>query len=181
MSLPIAQISLVDLDEDNPYFDLQNDLFSSYQARLNVNANYPRVPTFLSDNHRQSPSNLTSFSPWQPSHALISLDHRFQTKILYIFLCVPCSHCSILMFPSQAKWASRDLNINYDLCQAFSNLSLTEHPNKERYIAVYASFALSDVQKIQIDLHTTGILLAHLVSQKISVLYKFTLEHYVPY
>ncbi|CAG8606622.1 1713_t:CDS:1, partial [Scutellospora calospora] len=44
-----------------------------------------------------------------------------------------------LIFPVQAKCISYDINLEYDLCRAFSYLSLTEHPNKESYIAVYTS------------------------------------------
>ncbi|CAG8842161.1 28812_t:CDS:2, partial [Gigaspora margarita] len=43
------------------------------------------------------------------------------------------------MFPVQAKWVVCEINIDYDLCQAFSHLPLIEHPNKENYIAVYSS------------------------------------------
>ncbi|CAG8447118.1 15142_t:CDS:2 [Dentiscutata erythropus] len=136
----VTQISVVDLDEDDPYYDLSNDIFSGYQTRININANHPRAPilthTFLSENQHQSTSNLTSFPPWQPSPSLISLNHRFQTEILYMFPCVPCSHCSILMFSAQAKWVLHDINVEYKLCQAFPHLSLTEHPNKEGYIAI---------------------------------------------
>ncbi|CAG8850077.1 13350_t:CDS:1, partial [Racocetra persica] len=43
------------------------------------------------------------------------------------------------MFPVQARWLSHDNNMEYDLCRTFSHLPLTEHPNKEGYIAVYNS------------------------------------------
>ncbi|CAG8795777.1 594_t:CDS:1, partial [Dentiscutata erythropus] len=75
----------------------------------------------------------------QPSHSLLSLHNRFQTEILYMFPCVPCSHCSVLMFPVQARWVSRNVSMEYDLCRAFPYLSLTEYPNKENYIAVCSS------------------------------------------
>ncbi|CAG8710848.1 36656_t:CDS:1, partial [Racocetra persica] len=132
MSLPITHLSIVDLDENDPYYYLCNDVLLEYQTRINVNFNHPRAPTFLTENQDQLLSELTSFS----ALPLISLNHRFQTEILYMFPCVPCSHCSILMFPVQARWLSHDNNMEYDLCKAFSHLSLTEHPNKEGYIAV---------------------------------------------
>ncbi|CAG8606879.1 806_t:CDS:2, partial [Scutellospora calospora] len=104
------------------YYDLWDNVFLDHQARINVNANHPRAPAFLSEHQDQLSSNLISFPPWQPSFPLISLSHQFQTEILYMFPCV-----------------SRDINLEYDLCRAFPYLSLTEHPNKEGYIAVCTS------------------------------------------
>ncbi|CAG8675456.1 40768_t:CDS:2 [Gigaspora margarita] len=125
--------------EENPYHDLRNDDPLFQQFRINVNANHPRAPTIVPENQHQLISNLTAFLPCQPSDPLISLNHQFQTEILYMFPCVPCSHCSILMFPAQAKWVLHDISMEYDLCRAFPHLSLTEHPNKENYIAVCTS------------------------------------------
>ena len=53
-----------------------------------------------------------------------------------MFQCVPCSHGSILMFPTQAKRIPYDINTEYDLCQTFSHLSLTKHSAKEEHIAI---------------------------------------------
>ncbi|CAG8851228.1 19130_t:CDS:1, partial [Gigaspora margarita] len=92
----------------------------------------------LSANQYQLASNLT-FPLWQPFHSLVSLNNQFQNEILYMFPCVSCSHCSILMFPVQAKWVVHKINIDYDLCRAFPHLSLIENPNKENYIAVCSS------------------------------------------
>ncbi|CAG8803675.1 37861_t:CDS:2, partial [Gigaspora margarita] len=39
----------------------------------------------------------------------------------------------------QDPWVPHDTNIVYDLCRAFPYLSLTEHPNKEDYIARWLS------------------------------------------
>ncbi|CAG8804030.1 201_t:CDS:2, partial [Racocetra fulgida] len=102
------QITIVDLDENDTYHDLCNDVLMGYQVRLNVNANHPRAPTLaISEFQHQSTSDLISFPPWQPS---------------------------LLMFPAQAKWIPRDINAEYDLCQAFPYLSLTEHPTREASI-----------------------------------------------
>src|SRR5260364_413777 len=117
-------------------------IFSGYQVRVNVNMNHPRAPTLaptLSEDQNQSVSNLSSFPPWQPSRSLAALNHRFQTEILYMFPCVPCSHCSILMFPAQAKWVPHANDTEYSLNQAFPHLSLVEHPTKEGYIAICPS------------------------------------------
>ncbi|CAG8457380.1 18047_t:CDS:2 [Racocetra fulgida] len=67
MSFSITQLTIIDLDEDNSYFDLCNDIFLAPTLIL----------TSLSENQHQSTSNLTSFPPWQPSYSLISLSHRF--------------------------------------------------------------------------------------------------------
>ncbi|CAG8468433.1 386_t:CDS:2 [Racocetra fulgida] len=87
----------------------------------------------------QSDSTPTSFPPWQPSRALSHLNNCFQKEILYMFPCVPCSHCSILMLPNQAMWVEFNINESYDLLRAFPLLSLTKHPSKMNHVAVYAS------------------------------------------
>ncbi|CAG8823686.1 21267_t:CDS:1 [Gigaspora margarita] len=102
--------------------------------------NHPQAPTLVSasllDNQYQLASNFTSFPLWQPSSSLISLNHRFQTEILYMFPYVPCSNCSILMFPAQTKWIPYNINKEYNLCQTFPHLSLTKYPAKEEHIAI---------------------------------------------
>ncbi|CAG8461907.1 21803_t:CDS:2 [Dentiscutata erythropus] len=150
MSLPVNQISIIDLDENNSYHDLCNDIFSGYQVRLDINANHPRAPTLASAFSLEIPHqpifNLPSFPPWQPSCSLISLNHRFQTELLYMFPCVPYSHCLILMYPFQARWVSHDINIDYDLSRAFPHLSLTKHSAKEEYIAQQIDKIINNMQ-----------------------------------
>ncbi|CAG8509436.1 8060_t:CDS:2 [Gigaspora margarita] len=54
MSFQINQISIINLDENDPYHDLSNNILSGYQVRLDVNMNHPQAPTlesiFLPDN-----------------------------------------------------------------------------------------------------------------------------------
>ncbi|CAG8776988.1 24638_t:CDS:2, partial [Cetraspora pellucida] len=128
MSLPIIQITIENLNDGDLYNELNNDFLSSYQAQLDVNADHPQAPNLVPVMRQQQ--NL------QPSCSLNSLNDHFQNKILYLFLCVPCSHCSILMFPTQAKWIPHDINITYGLYQAFLHLSHTEHSNKDGYVAI---------------------------------------------
>ncbi|CAG8535392.1 511_t:CDS:2 [Racocetra fulgida] len=64
MSLPVTHLSIVDLDENDPYYNLYNDVLLEYQT----------PPTFLTENQDQLLFDLNSLSPWQPSLPLISLN-----------------------------------------------------------------------------------------------------------
>ncbi|CAG8745415.1 35601_t:CDS:1 [Gigaspora margarita] len=85
MSLPITLITITDLDESDPYYDLWNNVLSGYQTHVNINTNHLQAPTLLLQNHYQSIFNITSFTPWQPFHSLISLNQHFQTEIYIYF------------------------------------------------------------------------------------------------
>src|SRR6266508_3377234 len=88
-------------------------------------------------NHSRAPSQLNSnFIYWRPSKQLQSLQKRFDDKILIQFPSVPCAFCSILMFPTNAKWIQKEENRVYPLTLVFSNEQPVEHINDSSKIAV---------------------------------------------
>ncbi|CAG8467906.1 7056_t:CDS:2 [Scutellospora calospora] len=59
MSLQVTQLSIVDLDENDPYYDLYNDIFLDYQTHINVNANHPAFPHLLLTEHPNKEGYIT--------------------------------------------------------------------------------------------------------------------------
>src|SRR6266542_6770964 len=55
------------------------------------------------------------------------------------FPSVPCSFCSILMFPTNAKWIQKEDNRIYPLTLVFSDEELVQHINDSSKIAVCCS------------------------------------------
>src|SRR5919206_4237301 len=68
-----------------------------------------------------------NFDYWRPNKQLLLLQKNFNEKILIQFPSVPCSFCSILMFPTNAKWISKENNRIYPLTLTFPNEQPVEH------------------------------------------------------
>src|SRR2546430_4381647 len=79
--------------------------------------------------------NLNSIY-WRPSKQLQSLQKRFDEKILIQFPSVPCSFCSILMYPTNAKWIQKEEDRIYPLTLVFPDEQPVEHTNDSSKIAV---------------------------------------------
>ena len=52
------------------------------------------------------------------------------------FPCVPCSHCSRLLYPQSVKWVTRNDNVTYPLEMSLPEISLTVNLRNPTKIAV---------------------------------------------
>ncbi|GES98086.1 DNA helicase Pif1, ATP-dependent [Rhizophagus clarus] len=104
--------------------------FTSSTNLQNVNSNHQRAPPnpYISTNFLSTSVNLP-FSPWRPSKKLFNLYNKFQDQILYQYPCIPCSYCSKLMYPSEARWVHYDPTFLYPLEESFPSTLLQFHPN----------------------------------------------------
>src|SRR2546429_6299829 len=131
MAVQFVNYFLDDFDTEEANNEHEDLLWNSAELQRNQNSNHSRAPNI---NHQ------TSFQPtflhWRPNKKLQLLQDRFDKKILMQFPSVPCSFCSILMFPINAKWILKENNRIYPLTLIFSDEEPVEHPNDSSKIAV---------------------------------------------
>ncbi len=111
-------------------------IWNSVELYQIQNLNHSRAPSQLNINQQENFQLNSNFIYWRPSKQLQSLQKRFDDKILIQFPSVPCAFCSILMFPTNAKWIQKEENRVYPLTLVFPNEQPVEHINDSSKIAV---------------------------------------------
>src|SRR5687768_3826331 len=110
MAIQFINYSLDDFNTNQINIENENSIWSSVELRHNQNLNHSRIPQINYE---------VSFQPttlhWRPSKELQLLQNRFNEKILMQFPSVPCSFCSMLMFPTNAKWIQKEDDRIYPL------------------------------------------------------------------
>src|SRR5687767_10395835 len=135
MSYHIFTHNLDHIESNYETFD--STFLSSTENIRSSNSNHPRAPTniYTSINFAFQSNNLL-LNPWRPSNKLLKLHDKFQTTILYQFPCVPCSYCSKLMYPAEARWIIYNPLLIYPLQRFFPDTPLQFHPNSITSIRV---------------------------------------------
>ncbi|CAB4438024.1 unnamed protein product [Rhizophagus irregularis] len=134
MSIQFINYFLDDFNDEQINSENEDSIWNSAELQCIQNLNHQRAP-----NINYQISFHPTFLHWRPSKKLQSLQNRFNEKILMQFPSVPCSFCSILMFPTNAKWIQKDDNIIYPLILIFPDEELIEHINDSSKIAVCSS------------------------------------------
>jgi hypothetical protein len=134
MANQFVNYSLDDFNNDQTDSEDQDSFWNSAELQRNQNLNHSRAP-----NINYHLSFHPTFLYWRPNKKLQSLQDRFNEKILMQFPSVPCSFCSILMFPTNAKWIQKDDNRTYPLTLIFPDEEPVEHINDPSKIAVCSS------------------------------------------
>ncbi len=116
---------------ESNYKTFDATFLSSTENICLVNSNHPRAPTniYTSTSSALQSENLT-LNSWRPPRKLLNLHKKFQEIILYQFSCIPCSYCSRLMYPTEARWTLYDPSLIYPLQESFPNIPLQFHPNE---------------------------------------------------
>src|SRR5436190_20656938 len=115
----------------------EGSIWNSAELRRNQNLNHSRTPNINQQTIIQS--NTFQFLYWRPSTKLQLLQKKFNENILLQFPSVPCSFCSILMYPTNAKWIKKETNRTYPLTLAFPDKKPVEHINDSSKIAICSS------------------------------------------
>src|SRR5437764_12893193 len=127
MSFQFKNYFLDDFNTEQINTENERSIWNSTELCQNQNLNHSRAPPNI--NHESNfPSNF-SFMYWRPSKQLQLLQKNFDEKILIQFPSVPCSFCSIFMFPTNAKWIQKEENKIYPITLAFPNEQPVEHVN----------------------------------------------------
>ncbi len=134
MAIQFVNYSLDDFNTEQVSIENGNSIWNSVELYLDQNSNHSRMPNI---NHQMS--FQPTFLYWRPSKELQSLQSRFDEKILMQFPSVPCSFCSILMFPTNAKWIQKEDNRIYPLTLVFPDEEPVQHINDSSKIAVCCS------------------------------------------
>src|ERR1043166_10234174 len=117
MAFQFINYFLDDFNTEQINAENEGSISNGAELRRIQNLNHSRTPN-LNQQHNIQPSY---FRHWRPDKQLQSLQKKFDEKILIQFPSVPCSFCSILMFPSSAKWIQKENNRIYPLTLIFSN------------------------------------------------------------
>jgi hypothetical protein len=134
MAFQFINYSLDDFNTEQINVENETSIWNSAELCQSQNLNHPRAP--LNINSQQNFQLSSNFIYWRPSRQLQSLQKKFNDKILIQFPSVPCSFCSILMFPANAKWIQKEENRVYPLALVFPNEQPIEHINDSSKIAV---------------------------------------------
>ena len=134
MSFQFVNYFLDNFNTEQVNIEGESSIWNSAELYQNQNLNHSRAPPNL--NHQENLQQNSNFMYWRPSRQLQSLQERFNNKILLQFPSVPCSFCSILMFPANAKWIQKEENIIYPLTLVFPDEQPVEHVNDSSKIAV---------------------------------------------
>ena len=78
------------------------------------------------------PSNTTH---WRPSDELRKVLRLLYEEDYAQFPCVPCSHCSRLLYPQSAKWIVKNNDVTYPV-QTYLQINLTTNPRNSTKIAI---------------------------------------------
>src|SRR5436190_14686162 len=101
-----------DIEQTN--IENETSIWNSAELCRNQNLNHSRAP-LNTTNYQENLQLNSNFVYWRPSRQLQSLQKKFDDKVLIQFPSVPCSFCSILMFPTNAKWVQKEENRIYPL------------------------------------------------------------------
>ena len=134
MAIQFVNYSLDDFNTEQVSIENGNSIWNSVELYLDQNSNHSRMPNI---NHQMS--FQPTFLYWRPSKELQSLQSRFDEKILMQFPSVPYSFCSILMFPTNAKWIQKEDNRIYPLTLVFPDEEPVQHINDSSKIAICCS------------------------------------------
>ncbi|RHZ53160.1 hypothetical protein Glove_450g4 [Diversispora epigaea] len=124
------QLSFVNLDQT--YAEIKTDInfdvsfMSGSTIQINTNSDHSQI----SQRTSQLQITVHNFLPWTLSKKLENLKNRFENVILYQFPCIPCSYCSRLIYPCDAKWIIHNQETNYPLEKMFPHIPLQFHPNQ---------------------------------------------------
>ena len=130
MALRFVNYSLDDFNVEQDGTE-NNSFWNSAELLHQQNLNHSRVPNI---NYQTSFQSASLY--WRPSKELLSLQNQFNEKILLQFPSVPCSFCSMLMFPTNVKWIQKENDRIYPLTTVFFNEEPVEHVNDSSKIAV---------------------------------------------
>jgi hypothetical protein len=134
--------------------DTKNDNSIWDNARLHCyqNLNHSKMPNI---NHQVS--SHPTFLYWKQCNELLSLQDRFNEKVLMQFPSIPCSSYSMLMFPTNAKWIPKENDRIYPLTSVFPNEEPVEHINDSSIIidevSMVSPYLLDFINKIFCKLH----------------------------
>src|SRR5436309_13227873 len=118
MAVQFVNYFLNDFNTEQNNAESEGSIWNSVELYQNQNLNHSRAPPNI--NNYQYHFHLNSnFIHWRPSKQLQSLQKRFEDKILIQFPSVPCSFCSILMFPTNVKWILKEETRIYPLTLVF--------------------------------------------------------------
>ncbi|GBC08904.1 hypothetical protein RclHR1_08480007 [Rhizophagus clarus] len=133
MAFQFVNYVLDDFNTEQTIPENEASIWNSAELCQSQNLNHSRAPSNM--NNQQNSQINSNFLYWRPSRQLQSLQKRFNDKILIQFPSIPCSFCSILMFPENAKWIQKENRV-YPLTLVFSNEQPVKHINDSSKIAV---------------------------------------------
>ena len=131
MAIQFVNYSLDNFNTKQVNIENEDSIWNSAELHDIQNLNHSRIPNI---------NYQTTFQPtflhWRPSKELQSLQDKFNEKILMQFPSILCAFCSILMFPTNAKWIQKEDNRIYPLTLVFSNEEPVEHINNSSKVAI---------------------------------------------
>ena len=133
MAIRFINYSLNDFNTEQINTENEGSIWNGAELRRIQNMNHSRMPIINEEENFQLNLN---FIYWRPNKQLQSLQKKFDEKILLQFPSVPCSFCSILMFPKSVKWIQNEEDRIYPLTLAFPNEKPVKHINNPLKIAV---------------------------------------------
>jgi len=145
MAIQFVNYFLDDFNNDQINSENEDSFWDSAELQHTQNLNHSRAPEI--SYHYSSYANPT-FLHWRPNKKLQLLQDKFNEKILMQFPSVPCSFCSMLMLPANAKWIQKEDDRIYPLTLAFSDEIPVEHINNSSKIAVCSSCKDSRLRRL---------------------------------
>ncbi len=107
MAFQFVNYFLDDFNTEQINDENRQSIWNSVELRQNQNLNHSRAPPLPNINLQENIQLNSNFMHWRPSKQLRALQKKFNDHILIQFPSVPCSFCSILMFPTNAKWRAK--------------------------------------------------------------------------
>src|SRR6185312_3729281 len=95
-----------------------------------INGNHSAFPSL------SSPSDMTLNQTYSSSITLQKTLRILYEEDYAQLPCIPCSYCSLLLYPLSAKWITRNTDTIYPLEVSFPEINLTTNPRNPAEIAV---------------------------------------------